>query len=293
MERAIAIVDKVLEKHGPPVYVKHEIVHNKTVVEGFRQRGVVFIENPDEVPSGLPIVYSAHGVSRAVRSAAERRGLKIYDATCPLVSRIHAGVTRLRAVGYEIVMIGHRGHPEVDGTLGQSDSGIYLVETPEDIEALRVENPSKLAYVTQTTLSVDDTRHLVNLLCKRFPDIRIPEKDDICYATQNRQDAVKEMAADCDVVFVVGSLTSSNSNRLKEVAEMLGTQAYLVDCADDIDPRWIEKARRIGLTAGASAPERIVRDIASRLQKWTDGEVVESPPVVKESVHFSIPKDLL
>ena len=293
VERAILIVERVLEKHGAPVYVKHEIVHNKTVIEDFKKRGVIFIEDPRDVPPGLPVVYSAHGVSRAVRRAAEERGLSVYDATCPLVSRIHAGVSRLRRAGYEIVMIGHRGHPEVEGTLGQADGGIYLVENAQDIAALRVENPQKLAYVTQTTLSVDDTGRLVQLLKERFPEIRVPEKDDICYATQNRQDAVKTAAGDCDVVFVVGSATSSNSNRLKEVAETLGARAYLVDCADDIDPRWLEGAKRIGLTAGASAPEAIVRDIAAKLKERLGGGLVELPAAVTENVSFSAPKDLL
>ncbi len=293
VERAITIVEKVLEKHGAPVYVKHEIVHNRTVVDDFKKRGVIFIEDPSDVPAGMPLVYSAHGVSRSVRKAAEDGGLKIYDATCPLVSRIHAEVSRLRAGGYEIVMIGHKGHPEVEGTLGQSDGGIYLVENSGDISALKVKDPSKLAYVTQTTLSVDDTRELVRLLREKFPQIRLPKKDDICYATQNRQDAVKAMAADCDVVFVVGSVASSNSNRLKEVARLLGARAYLVDSADDIDRGWLEGASKIGLTAGASAPEAIVKDIASRLREWTGGAVVTETGGVKESVHFSVPKDLL
>ncbi|WP_462137625.1 4-hydroxy-3-methylbut-2-enyl diphosphate reductase [Candidatus Mycalebacterium sp.] len=291
VERAIAIVEKVLKKHGAPVYVKHEIVHNKTVVEDFKKRGVVFIEDPKDVPSGLPIVYSAHGVSRRVRRAAEDRGLKIYDATCPLVSRIHSEVSRLRSSGYEIVMIGHKGHPEVEGTLGQSESGVYLVENEKDIAALEVKDPSKLTYVTQTTLSVDDTRALVNLLRGKFPQIRLPKKDDICYATQNRQDAVKKMAADCDVVFVVGSETSSNSNRLKEVAELLGARAYLVDGPDDIDREWLRGAKKIGLTAGASAPEDIVKKVASRLREWTGWEVVQDPDAVTEDVHFSVPKN--
>ncbi len=293
VERAIAIVEKVLERHGAPVYVKHEIVHNRTVVDDFKKRGVVFIEDPQEVPPGLPLVYSAHGVSLRVRRSAEKRGLDIYDATCPLVSRIHAEVSRLRAQGYEIVMIGHKGHPEVEGTLGQSDEGIYLVETGEDICALEVKNPSKLAYVTQTTLSVDDTRELVRILRGKFPRIRLPRKDDICYATQNRQDAVKKMAADCDVVFVVGSVTSSNSNRLREVARILGARAYLVDGACDIDPKWLEGADRIGVTAGASAPEMVVKELASRLRELTGGAVVRELEGVLEDVRFSVPKDLL
>jgi len=293
VERAISIVEKVLEKHGTPVYVKHEIVHNKTVVEDFRRRGVVFIEDPREVPSGMPIVYSAHGVSRLVRRVAEERGLEIYDATCPLVSRIHAEVSRLCSKGYEVVMIGHKGHPEVEGTLGQYKGGIHLVENESDIAGLKVKDPLKLAYVTQTTLSVDDTRFLVGLLRKKFPRIRLPKKDDICYATQNRQDAVKKWAADCDVVFVVGSETSSNSNRLKEVAQLLGVRAYLVDGAADINPEWIRGAKKIGLTAGASAPERIVKDVASRLNAWMDGSVVKELEVVNEDVFFSVPKTLL
>ncbi len=293
VERAIAIVEQVLEKHGAPVYVKHEIVHNKTVVDDFKKRGVIFIEDPQSVPSGLPFVFSAHGVSRRIRLIAENRGLNIYDATCPLVSRIHAEVSRLRASGYEIVMIGHEGHPEVEGTLGQSEDGVHLVENAGDIDALVVEDPSKLAYVTQTTLSVDDTRSLIERLREKFPQIRLPKKDDICYATQNRQDAVKKMAADCDVVFVVGSETSSNSNRLREVAQLLGVRAYLVDGVEDIDRQWLEGANKIGLTAGASAPERIVEEIALRLHEWTDAAVVKELDGVREGVHFSVPKDLL
>ncbi len=292
VERAIAIVEKVLEKRGAPVYVKHEIVHNRTVVDGFKKRGVIFIEDPEEVPPGLPLVYSAHGVSLRVRRAAEKRGLEIYDATCPLVSRIHAEVSRLRRNGYEIVMIGHKGHPEVEGTLGQSDDGIHLVENARDIAALEVKDPSKLAYVTQTTLSVDDTRALVELLRERFPQIRLPGKDDICYATQNRQDAVKKMAADCDVVFVVGSATSSNSNRLREVAQIVGARSYLVDGADDIDPRWLEGAQKVGVTAGASAPERVVRELASRLREWTGVAVVRELDGVSEDVYFRVPGGL-
>lgn len=291
VERAIAMVEKVLQERGAPVYVKHEIVHNRTVVDDFKRRGVVFIEDPNEVPRGLPLVYSAHGVSRSVRRAAEKRGLEIYDATCPLVSRIHAEVLRFRRQGYEIVMIGHKGHPEVEGTLGQSDDGIYLVENPDDIAGLKVENPSRLAYVTQTTLSVDDTRELVDLLRKKFPEIRLPRKDDICYATQNRQEAVKKMAADCDAVFVVGSATSSNSNRLREVAQIVGARAYLVDGAEDINPEWLEGVSGIGVTAGASAPERVVKDIASRLRELTGGAAVKELDGVDEDVHFRVPDD--
>ena len=293
VERAIAIVERLLVLHGAPIYVKHEIVHNISVVEDFKQRGVIFIENPDEVPESSVLVYSAHGVSQAVRKSAESRQLVVHDATCPLVTKVHAEVHRLHADGYEIVMIGHKGHPEVEGTLGQAGDGIYLVENETDVAALRVKNPQRLAYVTQTTLSVDDTAHLVNLLKKRFSEIRMPRKDDICYATQNRQDAVKKIAADCDVILVVGSASSSNSNRLCEVARLRNVPAYLVDGIADINPKWLESAKTVGVSAGASAPENLVGELTAWLVgKGVPGATVKEFPGVSENVVFSVPKGL-
>ncbi|WOV92223.1 MAG: 4-hydroxy-3-methylbut-2-enyl diphosphate reductase [Candidatus Zeuxoniibacter abyssi] len=293
VERAIAIVERLLALHGAPIYVKHEIVHNVSVVEDFKQRGVIFIEDPDEVPASSVLVYSAHGVSQAVRKSAEARQLVVHDATCPLVTKVHAEVRRLHADGYDIVMIGHKGHPEVEGTLGQADGGVYLVENEADVAALRVKNPRRLAYVTQTTLSVDDTMHLVNLLKKRFSEIRMPRKDDICYATQNRQDAVKKIAADCDVILVVGSASSSNSNRLCEVARLCNVPAYLVDGIADINPKWLENAKTVGVSAGASAPENLVGELTAWLvEKSVPGATVQEFPGVSENVVFSVPKGL-
>ena len=266
VERAIEIVERALQRFGAPIYVRHEVVHNKFVVDDLRNKGAVFVEELDEVPAGNTVIFSAHGVSLAVREEAERRGLRVFDATCPLVTKVHIEVSRMREQGREIVMIGHKGHPEVEGTMGQVASGIHLVETPADVATLQVADPDKLAYVTQTTLSVDDAAAIVDALRARFPNIVGPKKDDICYATQNRQDAVKFMTPHADVVFVVGSKNSSNSNRLREVAELRGVPAYLVDNAAGIDAAWIEGKRRIGVTAGASAPEVLVAEVIARLQ---------------------------
>ena len=293
VDRAIAIVERVLRVNGPPVYVKHEIVHNRVVVDDFIRRGVIFIEDPNEVPPESVLVFSAHGVSAAVRTAAKNQRLQVIDATCPLVTKVHAEVKRLCAAGYEIIMLGHAGHPEVEGTLGQADAKVHLVQTETDIATLQVANPERLAYVTQTTLSVDDTAHLVEALKKRFPRLNAPAKSDICYATQNRQDAVKKMAANCDVVLVVGSKASSNSNRLCEVAKQQGAAAYLIDMADDIHPGWLVQAKRIGVTAGASAPEHLVRGIITALKKAHPQAVVCDLPGVEENIVFSMPKSLV
>src|SRR5512139_2344160 len=255
VDRAIAIVERALERFGAPIYVRHEVVHNTFVVNDLKAKGAIFVEELSEVPAGATVIFSAHGVSQAVRTEAAARGLNVFDATCPLVTKVHVEVSKMREKGFEIVMIGHKGHPEVEGTLGQSQGGMYLVETPEDVAALRVHDPDKLAYVTQTTLSVDDAARVVDALRARFPTITGPKKDDICYATQNRQDAVKALAPRCDVVIVVGSPTSSNSNRLREVARNLGREAYLVDNAAELRAGWGEGKGRIGVTAGASAPE--------------------------------------
>src|SRR2546430_3168702 len=266
VERAIEIVERALELHGAPIYVRHEIVHNRFVVERLRAKGAVFVEELDEVPTGSIVIFSAHGVAKAVQADADRRRLKVFDATCPLVTKVHIEVRKMLREGYEIVMIGHRGHPEAEGTMGQAASGMHLVETLQDVAALEVRSPGKLAYVTQTTLSVDDARAMVEALKARFPAIRGPKKDDICYATQNRQDAVKFMAPQCEVVIVVGSPNSSNSNRLREVAEHMGAQAYMVDSAEELRPEWIAGRRRVGVTAGASAPEVLVNQLIERLK---------------------------
>src|SRR6185437_7610000 len=266
VERAIEIVERALELHGAPIYVRHEIVHNRSVVESLRAKGAVFVEDLAQVPPGSIVIFSAHGVAKAVQADADRRGLKVFDATCPLVTKVHIEVKKMLREGYEIVMIGHRGHPEAEGTMGQSASGMHLVETLDDVAALEVRSPERLAYVTQTTLSVDDARSMVEALKARFPAIRGPKRDDICYATQNRQDAVKLMAPSVDVVIVVGSPNSSNSNRLREVAMHRGVPAYMIDSADDLRAEWIAGKRTIGLTAGASAPEIMVRAVIERLR---------------------------
>ena len=291
VDRAIAIVERALERHGAPIYVRHEIVHNKFVVDDLRAKGAVFVESLDEVPSGSTVIFSAHGVSLQVRREAEARGLKVFDATCPLVTKVHVEVSRMREQGREVVMIGHEGHPEAEGTMGQSDDGMYLVESEEDVERLAVRDPSRLAYVTQTTLSIDDCARIIAALRRRFPAIVGPKKDDICYATQNRQDAVKVMAPQCDVVIVVGSPNSSNSNRLREVARNLGRQAYLVDNADELRPEWIEGKRSIGVTAGASAPEVLVHEVILRLQSLGARRVRELEGI-NEAVTFPLPKGL-
>jgi len=291
VERAIEIVERALERFGAPIYVRHEIVHNRTVVETLRGKGAVFVEELDEVPAGGIVVFSAHGVSKSVQAEADRRGLKVFDATCPLVTQVHVEVMKMLREGYEIVMIGHRGHPEAEGTMGQASSGMHLVETPEDVAALRVRSPERVAYVTQTTLSVDDARVMIAALKARFPAIRGPKKDDICYATQNRQDAVKFMAPQCDVVIVVGSPNSSNSNRLREVAENMGAQAYMVDSPADLRPEWIAGKRCVGVTAGASAPELVVQQVIDRLREIGAGSIRELTGVT-ERVVFPILREL-
>ena len=291
VDRAIAIVESALAKFGAPIYVRHEVVHNTFVVNDLKAKGAIFVEELDEVPAGATVIFSAHGVSQAVRMEAEARGLNVFDATCPLVTKVHVEVSKMRDKGFEIVMIGHRGHPEVEGTLGQSSGGMYLVETPEDVTSLQVTDPDKLAYVTQTTLSVDDAARVVDALRARFPNITGPKKDDICYATQNRQDAVKALAPQCDVVIVVGSPTSSNSNRLREVAENLGVPAYMVDNASEIDPQWVVDKQCVGVTAGASAPEILVRQVIDRLDQLGIGSVADLDGV-QEKVGFPLPKGL-
>ncbi len=291
VERAIEIVERALEQFGAPLYVRHEIVHNKYVVDDLRAKGAVFVEELSEVPRGSTVIFSAHGVSKEVRAEAERRGLKVFDATCPLVTKVHIEVAKMLKAGYEIVMIGHRGHPEAEGTMGQSERGMYLVETIDDVARLSVVHPGKLAYVTQTTLSVDDASSIVAALKARFPAVRGPKKDDICYATQNRQDAVKFMAPRCDVVIVVGSPNSSNSNRLREVAEYIGAQAYMVDSAADLRPEWVAGKGRIGVTAGASAPEVLVREVIARLRELGATRITPLEGVV-EKVVFTLPRAL-
>ncbi|HLS87994.1 MAG TPA: 4-hydroxy-3-methylbut-2-enyl diphosphate reductase [Burkholderiales bacterium] len=291
VERAIEIVERALALYGAPIYVRHEIVHNKSVVESLRAKGAVFVEELDEVPAGSTVIFSAHGVAKAVQADAERRGLRVFDATCPLVTKVHVEVAKMLRAGYEIVMIGHRGHPEAEGTMGQATTGMYLVETVEDVAALAPASPDKLAYVTQTTLSVDDAAAVVRALKARFPSIRGPKKDDICYATQNRQDAVKFMAPQCEVVIVVGSPNSSNSNRLREVAEHIGAEAYMVDSADDLRPEWIAGRTRIGVTAGASAPEVLVQALIERL-KAMGAHSVRQLDGITEGVVFTLPRGL-
>ena len=291
VERAIEIVERALALYGAPIYVRHEVVHNKFVVEDLRAKGAVFVEELDEVPEGATVIFSAHGVSQAVRAEAERRGLRVFDATCPLVTKVHSEVQRVREAGREVVMIGHRGHPEVEGTMGQAAGGIYLVENVDDVARLRVQNEDRLAYVTQTTLSVDDARVIVHALEARFPNITGPRKDDICYATQNRQDAVKQMAGRCDLVIVVGSPNSSNSNRLREVAMNRGVDAYLVDGAGEIRAEWLAGRRQVGVTAGASAPEVLVQQVIRRLEALGAGKVLQLEGNA-EHVVFSLPREL-
>ena len=292
VDRAIEIVERALERFGPPVYVRHEIVHNDHVVRRLRDMGAVFVEEVDEVPDGAVLIFSAHGVSRAVRRQADGRELRVFDATCPLVTKVHIEVARMRREGREVVMIGHAGHPEVEGTMGQADDGIHLVESVGDVERLQVADPERVGCVTQTTLSVDDAREIVEALKKRFPSIVEPRKQDICYATQNRQDAVKAMAPQCDLVLVIGSPTSSNSNRLREVAAKMGCEARLIGSADELDPAWLEGRRRIGVTAGASAPEVLVADLLHRL--GTLGvSAVRRLEGVNESMTFGLPRELL
>ncbi|MCX7890887.1 MAG: 4-hydroxy-3-methylbut-2-enyl diphosphate reductase [Burkholderiales bacterium] len=291
VERAIAIVERALELFGSPIYVRHEIVHNRYVVDTLRAQGAVFVDELDEVPAGATVVFSAHGVSKAVRAEAEARGLRVFDATCPLVTKVHVEVAKMRAEGREIVMIGHRGHPEAEGTLGQSETGMHLVETVADVARLEVRDPRRLAFVTQTTLSVDDAAQVIAALTARFPGIVGPKKDDICYATQNRQDAVKALAREAEVVLVVGSPNSSNSNRLREVAEHAGIPAYMVERAADLRPEWVAGKQRVGLTAGASAPEVLVDAVVARLREL-GATSVRALAGVEEHVVFPMPKGL-
>jgi len=291
VERAIDIVERALEQYGAPIYVRHEIVHNNYVVDDLRKKGAVFVEELDQIPAGATVIFSAHGVSKAVRNDAEARGLKVFDATCPLVTKVHVEVSKMLREGYEIVMIGHRGHPEAEGTMGQASSGMHLVETVEDVATLQARAAAKLAYVTQTTLSVDDAQAIVAALKARFPQIHGPKKDDICYATQNRQDAVKFMTPRCDVVIVVGSPNSSNSNRLREVAENIGAEAYMVDTAADLRPEWVAGKRRVGITAGASAPEVLVEELVARLKALGAGSVQQIDGIT-ERVVFTLPREL-
>ncbi len=294
VDRAIEIVERALDQLGPPIYVKHEVVHNKFVVDGLKNRGAIFIEDLTTVPEGATLIYSAHGVSQAVREQAKHRKFRIFDATCPLVTKVHMEVARFSRYGHECILIGHAGHPEVEGTMGQyhnQQGGIYLVENVADVENLVVADPTNLAYITQTTLSVDDTAKVIAALRKKFPEIQGPKKDDICYATQNRQDAVKKLANQCDVVLVVGSVASSNSNRLRELAERMGCQAYLVDSADDIQARWLHEINVVGVTAGASAPEILVNDVIKKLQDF-GGEIAEELSGVEETIVFALPKAL-
>ncbi len=291
VDRAIDIVERALELHGAPIYVRHEIVHNRYVVEDLRRKGAIFIDALEDVPHGSIVIFSAHGVSRRVRDQADARGLRIFDATCPLVTKVHIEVARMRAAGREIIMIGHKGHPEVEGTLGQAEGGMYLVETLDDVARLQVRDPDNLAFVTQTTLSVDDAHSIAQALRARFPGILEPKKSDICYATQNRQDAVKIMAPECDLVLVVGSPNSSNSNRLREVAQRRGARAYLIDDPGQIDPAWLKGSRRIGVTAGASAPEVLVQRVLAHL-KALGAASVRSLPGIQENVSFPLPREL-
>jgi len=291
VERAIEIVERALKLHGAPIYVRHEVVHNRYVVEDLRAKGAVFVETLDEVPGGATVIFSAHGVPQSVRADAATRGLRVFDATCPLVTKVHVEVSRSRQAGREIIMIGHRGHPEVEGTMGQATDGMYLVENVEDVLRLQVRSPERLAYVTQTTLSMDDASLIVAALVARFPSVVGPKKNDICYATQNRQDAAKLLAPQCDVVIVVGSPNSSNSNRLREVAENLGVPAYLVDQTEQLDHAWVAGKSRIGVTAGASAPELLVGQVIARLKEWGAGEVRQIAAEL-ETTTFALPKEL-
>ncbi len=295
VDRAIAIVNRALESFNPPIYVRHEVVHNKFVVDDLRQRGAIFVDELDEVPDDNIVIFSAHGVSKAVQQEAERRGLKVFDATCPLVTKVHIEVTKYAREGIEAILIGHEGHPEVEGTMGQYDKknggNIYLVEDEQDVANLVINNPEQVAFVTQTTLSIDDTAKVIDALRQKFPKIQGPRKDDICYATQNRQDAVRDLAAQCDVVLVVGSPNSSNSNRLRELAERMGKQAYLVDNADELDQAWFTPNSKIGVTAGASAPEILIKQVIQRLQDW-GATVPQELAGREENITFSLPKEL-
>ncbi|PAV25181.1 4-hydroxy-3-methylbut-2-enyl diphosphate reductase [Tamilnaduibacter salinus] len=295
VDRAIEIVNRALDVFGAPIYVRHEVVHNKFVVDNLRERGAVFVDELDEVPDDHLVIFSAHGVSQAVKNEADRRGLRVFDATCPLVTKVHMEVMRYSRDGHECILIGHEGHPEVEGTMGQYDRSrggdIYLVEDEADVDNLTVKDPSRVAYVTQTTLSMDDTSRVIDALRRKFPEIQGPRKDDICYATQNRQDAVKELAGDCDRLLVVGSPNSSNSNRLRELAERMGTPAHLIDQAEQIDAAWFDDCQVVGITAGASAPEVLVNDVVKRLQEL-GGTAPEELEGREENIVFSMPREL-
>jgi 4-hydroxy-3-methylbut-2-enyl diphosphate reductase len=297
VDRAIDIVEHALDIFGAPIYVRHEVVHNRFVVDGLRARGAIFVDELHEIPDGNTVIFSAHGVSQAVREEAAKRELRVFDATCPLVTKVHLEVARHCKAGHEVILIGHKDHPEVEGTMGQyrrqgHQGDIYLVETPEDVAQLQVNDPNHLAFVTQTTLSMDDTAKVIDALREHFPNIQGPRKDDICYATQNRQDAIKRLASDCDVVLVVGSPNSSNSNRLRELAEKQGRPAYLIDGPADIQQDWLNNVETIGLSAGASAPETLVESVIQQLQKW-GAETVREDDGKPETVVFALPKDLL
>ncbi|KFB68521.1 4-hydroxy-3-methylbut-2-enyl diphosphate reductase [Candidatus Accumulibacter vicinus] len=291
VERAIAIVERAIETLGAPIYVRHEVVHNQFVCDDLRAKGAIFIDELAQAPAGSTVIFSAHGVSKAVREEAAALGLKVFDATCPLVTKVHVEVAKMRKEGREIVMIGHKGHPEVEGTMGQSPDGMYLVETVADAHQLQVSAPARLAYVTQTTLSVDDAAQVVAALKARFPEIIGPKKDDICYATQNRQDSVKQLARTTEVILVVGSQSSSNSNRLREVAELIGSRAYLIDQAEQIDPTWLAGASRVGVTAGASAPEVLVQEVVDRLSGGDPARIGQLDGA-EENVTFALPREL-
>ena len=296
VDRAIEIVRKVLEQNGSPVYVKHEVVHNKTVVNELKGLGAVFVEEIEDVPTGEIVIYSAHGVSKVVQKDSEEKHLEVYDATCPLVSKVHAEVIKYSKLGYECILIGHQNHPEVEGTMGQFDASfggsIYLVENVDDVNNLEVNNSAKLAYVTQTTLSIDDTQTIMDSLKRRFPDIHGPKTNDICYATQNRQDSVKQLALECDIVLVIGSINSSNSNRLKEIAERSGVESYLIDSSEDLDPKWLEGKTEVGITSGASAPEHLVKELVSLLQDNYNCSLFGEEERADEGIFFRLPKGL-
>lgn len=297
VDRAIDIVNRALDSFGAPIYVRHEVVHNQYVVEKLRDRGAIFVDELDEIPANQIVIFSAHGVSKAVREEANRRQLKVFDATCPLVTKVHIEVFRYCKQGYDLVLIGHHGHPEVEGTLGQWDKHkgqgtVYLVDSVDEVKDLEIDNPDKVAFVTQTTLSVDDTKDIIEALQNKFPAIEGPKHDDICYATQNRQNAVKELTEFCDLVLVVGSINSSNSNRLKELAERKGVTSYLIDDAGHINPDWLNGVETIGLTAGASAPEKLVKDVIAWLKKYDNGLQVESLDGEPENMVFALPKEL-
>ncbi len=291
VDRAIDIVERAIELYGAPIYVRHEVVHNRFVVDDLRDKGAVFVDELDEVPDGSTVIFSAHGVSQAVQKEAKSRDLSVFDATCPLVTKVHMEVKRYRQLNVEVILIGHQGHPEVEGTIGQADSGMYLVETEQDVASLKVLDDDNLAYVTQTTLSVDDTRVVIEALKQRFPNIQGPRKDDICYATQNRQDAVRALTQDAQLIIVVGSPNSSNSNRLKELSEQKGVVSYLVDAPEQIEEGWFEGIETVGVTAGASAPEILVKQVIDQVKHF-GGKVVNEANGPKESVSFSLPIEL-